>query len=87
MYLTQKQIQIMATIVKANPDGSYLDLDQLVENLPYRTTKESMHFSLRALIKKGLLEKKPQEVRRGRVRNIIAPTLLGLETMHLHTPA
>jgi len=81
MYLTEKQIQIMATVVRANPDGSYLDVDQLVENLPYRTTKQSIHFSLRALIKKGLLIKHPKELRRDRIRIIIAPTLLGMSTM------
>ena len=37
--------------------GHLLDLDELLEILPYRTTKQSIQFSLRALIKKGLVEK------------------------------
>lgn len=83
MYLTTKQMQIMATVVRANPDGSYLDMDQIVEKVPYETTKQSMQFSIRALIKKGLLEKKTNEVRRSRSHIIISPTLLGMESMKL----
>lgn len=81
MNLTSKQQQIMRTVVRANPDGSFLDLDQLIENLTYKTTKASMHFSIRALEEKGLVEKQPTEIRRGRSRAIIAPTINGLERM------
>lgn len=83
MYLTEKQIQIMSTVIRANTDGSFLDMDQLVEKVPYNTTKESMQFSLRALIKKEMLDLKPREVRRGRLRKVIAPTVTGMESMKL----
>jgi hypothetical protein len=53
MNMTSKQRQITDTVIKGNPDGSWLDIDQLVENVPYETSKDSMHFSLRALIKSG----------------------------------
>jgi predicted transcriptional regulator len=80
MNMTSKQRQITDTVIKGNPDGSWLDIDQLVENVPYETSKDSMHFSLRALIKKGLIEKKDLELRRGQERRIIAPTSLAYET-------
>lgn len=77
MNLTQKQKAILALIVKGNPDGP-IDLDQLIERLPYTPSKDSMHFSVRALVNKGLIEKGGLELRRGRSRRLITVTPLGL---------
>lgn len=68
MELRDKQIQIICAIKKGNDDGSVLDMDQLLEAIPYETTKESIQFSIRALIKKGVVEKAGRESRRGRSR-------------------
>ncbi len=81
--LTQKQRQILTTIVQGSraPDGTldqWLDMDQLLEQLPYRTSRESMQFSLRALEKKGLLEPQRYEVRRGQRRRLAVPTSDGM---------
>ncbi|HDR2361578.1 TPA: hypothetical protein QCH63_004480, partial [Enterobacter kobei] len=57
MILTDKQKDILRTIYLGHDRGHLLDLDELLEVLPYKTTKQSMQFSLRALIKKGLVEK------------------------------
>ncbi|HHT4259136.1 TPA: hypothetical protein ACTYZB_004803 [Klebsiella variicola] len=57
MNLTSKQKDIIKTLSLGYERGHLLDLDELLEILPYRTTKQSMQFSLRALIKKGLVEK------------------------------
>jgi predicted transcriptional regulator len=76
MNLTDKQIALIDTIMKGNPDGTWLDLDQVLERLPYTTTKDSLQFSLRILIGKGLIEKKARESRRGQQRRILAPTTL-----------
>lgn len=81
MSLTPKQRQIMTVLIKANPDGSFLDVDQLLENLPYKTSKASIHFSIRALEKKGLMCKMKKETRRSRVRAIVAPTTDGFNAM------
>jgi hypothetical protein len=53
MILTDKQKDILRTIYLGHDRGHLLDLDELLEVLPYKTTKQSMQFSLRALIKKG----------------------------------
>ena len=42
MNLTRKQVMIVDTILKGNPDGTWLDIDQLIENLPYETSKDSI---------------------------------------------
>ena len=54
MNLTSKQKDVIKTLNLGYERGHLLDLDELLEILPYRTTKQSIQFSLRALIKKGL---------------------------------
>ncbi|EIP1841375.1 hypothetical protein LR934_004766, partial [Salmonella enterica] len=56
MTLTDKQKDIIKTINLGHERGHLLDLDELLEVLPYKTTKQSMQFSIRALVKKGLVE-------------------------------
>ncbi|EGD9662755.1 TPA: hypothetical protein HHA78_004048 [Escherichia coli] len=57
MTLTDKQKDIIKTLNLGYERGHLLDLDELLEVLPYKTTKQSVQFSIRALIKKGLVEK------------------------------
>lgn len=77
MNLTAKQKSILALVLHGNPDGSLIDLDQLIDRVPYAPTKEAMQFSVRALANKGLIEKAGLEVRRGRGRRLFAITDLG----------
>lgn len=76
-----KQTTILNIIVKGNPDGTFMDLDQLLEALPYETTKSSIHFSLRALIKKGFVEKGELRFRDTQHRRVIKPTYRGYQTV------
>lgn len=78
MTLTEKQIEQLRVICPGNSDGTDLDIDEILERLSYRTTKNSFQFSLRALINKGLVVKGARAVRRGRERQTITPTPLGL---------
>ncbi|WP_411512025.1 hypothetical protein QM042_02020 [Escherichia coli] len=57
MTLTDQQKGFFKTINLGHERGHLLDLDELLEVLPYKTTKQSMQFSIRALVKKGLVEK------------------------------
>ncbi|HBD2323420.1 TPA: hypothetical protein KII41_003499 [Escherichia coli] len=57
MTLTDKQKDIIKTLNLGYERGHLLDLDELLGVLPYKTTKQSIQFSIRALIKKGLVEK------------------------------
>lgn len=75
--LSKKQIATLRVLVKGNPDGTFCDLDEVLERLPYKTTKQSFQFSIRALEKRGLIEKKPVETRRGQARRILAATIAG----------
>ena len=57
MHLTTKQIELLTTIGRRNPDGAAVDLDQLIERLSYQPSKQSIQFSIRALIAHGLMQK------------------------------
>ncbi len=78
MHLTKKQIAVMRTIVNGyldeEGDHQWLDLDQLLNRLPYETSKQSMQFTLRTLTKKYGLVTRQLETRRGRRRRIVMPT-------------
>lgn len=78
MHLTTKQIELLRVIGAGNEDGSATDLDEILERVRYETTKQSLQFSIRALIGHGLIEKKGVEKRRGRQRQVIGATALGL---------
>ena len=70
--LTDKQQKILLTVAGYFPEGKYkypLDIDQIVDALPYRTTKASFHFSLRALIAHGLVERGGTRARIGGIDN------------------
>lgn len=77
MRLTDKQLEVLRVINEANPDGKPVDLDQLIERLSYKPSKAAIQFSIRALVGHELIEKAGQEIRRGRSRVLLVPTLLG----------
>jgi hypothetical protein len=58
---------LLSAIAKGHKED-LVDMDQLVETLSYRPSKESLHFSLRALIKQGFIEKAGLELRRTKKR-------------------
>lgn len=49
--LTPKQVEILLLVFKKNTDGTHLDLDQLLNELSYKPTKQALQFSIRSLIK------------------------------------
>lgn len=68
--LTDKQRSVLDVIKKGNSDGTNVDIDQILERIEYTTTKESLQFSLRFLIKRGLIMKVGLQLRRGKNRVI-----------------
>lgn len=86
MRLTDKQIELIRVIGRKNTDGSYADIDQILERLNYKTSKQSLQFSLRALSEHGLIERIPKVKRRNQSRTLIALTALGEHFAAVHTP-
>lgn len=66
--LTNIQICILSAIMKGDGDGGFADIDQIIDRLPHKPSKASLQFSLRALCKRGFIEKKGLEKRRSRKR-------------------
>lgn len=79
MRITKKQAEILKTIRRRNPDGSMIDLDQLIERLSWKPSKQSFQHSLRALVNNELVEKKGFELRRNAKRRILNLTFKGYE--------
>lgn len=77
MHLTAKQIELLRVINAGNGPGEPCDLDEILERVRYETSKQSLQFSIRALVAHGLIEKLPMQKRRGRQRRPIAITDLG----------
>jgi len=80
-HLTRKQVTIMQILLKGNEDGSFCDLDQLLERVTYKTSKGSIQFSIRALIKHGMIEKKGLDQRRSARRVVLGGTEKGYKTL------
>ena len=79
--LTAKQMILMVVIWKRNPDGSPVDLDEILDRISYETSKESLQFSIRALANRGLIVKLANQKRRGRSRRLVELTPEGKDVM------
>ena len=67
--VTAYQLELLTTLrAIQSAAGALADMDQLLERLSWTPSKESLQFSIRALIAKGLIEKAGIETRRGRNR-------------------
>lgn len=82
--ITAKQYQLLSAIIEGtvNDEGerSYLDMDQLLVCLSYRTTKASIQFSLRVLERRRMIIR-DYEKRRDRRRAIFLPTKIALKVI------
>jgi len=83
--LTDKQYKIMVVICDGNgrdDEGGVIpvDMEELLDRLAYKTTKDSMQFSIRALVKNRLITK-DYENRRGARRVVYLPTKGGLQLL------
>ena len=77
MHLTVKQRELLTVVARGSGPDEPLDLDQILETIRYETTKQSLQFSIRALIVHGFIVRAGIESRRGRQRQVIAATRLG----------
>jgi DNA-binding MarR family transcriptional regulator len=87
MHLTTKQITLLTAIVNGNGPNDPLDLDQLLDKIDYETTKQSLQFSIRALINRNMIVKDGPQRRRGRMRQVISPTPQGRDIIGNHKPS
>lgn len=76
--VTPKQLAILKALVKRNPDGSYLDVKELIERTAPGTARGSMICSLRHLHMHGLIREDELVTRRGRRVRTYAATQKGM---------
>lgn len=77
--ITDNMRSILEVVVRANKDGSWVDMDQLIQRVNYHVTKEAIQFTLRNMVKKQLIAKGESTLRRGRKRLVLIPTELGYQ--------
>jgi len=77
--MTKNQQEVLSVIAKRNPDGSLVDIDQLIEGVDYEVTKQAIQHTIRSLVNQGLIIKEGKEVRRKRQRVTFSPTVEGAE--------
>lgn len=59
----------------------YQLLDGLEQTYGWKTTRDSMQFSLRALRRRGLLEEPEMKLRRGRIKSVHKLSTFGKQVM------
>ena len=66
--VTKYQLELLTAVKKHEDAGRRIDLDELLDCLSWTPSKQSLQFSIRALIAKRMIFKAGTEVRRGRKR-------------------
>ena len=77
--LTPRMRSILEVLIRANRDGSWVDMDQLLTRTNYQVSKQAIQFTVRNMVEKGVIAKGKPQLRRGRKRLILIPTALGYE--------
>lgn len=81
LVFTGHQYEVLRIVIAGNlvsdPTLQLTDLDEILERTTRKTTKQSMQFTVRALIQAGMIEKAGQVTRRGRFRVTFTATDLG----------
>lgn len=85
--ITKNQHELLNAVLAGSAaptpgDGGAIDFDRLLEALSWCPSKPAAHFSIRALQRRGFLEKLGQlQSRRGRLRVCFAVTEAGLAAL------
>lgn len=77
--VTLKQIAVLKALVKRNPDGSYLDVQELIKAAAPGTSRGAMICSLRHMHMHGLVREDELVTRRGRRVRTYAATQKGVD--------
>jgi hypothetical protein len=89
--LTANQVELLSFVRAPAPataaDHGHIDFDQMLDAMSWQPSKQAAHFSIRALQKRGLLEKLPGlQLRRGRHRVCFRVTEAGLKALNGSVP-
>jgi hypothetical protein len=79
--LSYKQIAILQTLHKGNPDGTPMDIPQLCGALPYKPSRQALRCSLGFLVERGLVKFGDLTSRNHTARRIVEITVTGRSIM------
>ena len=90
--LTAKQRQLLKVIVLGNLDAtgarvSDVDYQQMLNRIPYKTSRDSLMCSIAILEKQGWLVKAGKENRDGRMKQTLSPTPQCIRVMNPPKPS
>jgi hypothetical protein len=69
----------MDVIRNGNPDGSPCTVYDILENVSYTTTRDSMLHSIRKLVESGYVERKDKVTMDGKAKRVFGVTSKALE--------
>lgn len=75
--LTWKMVEALKVISNEENDHAPQTLDEVLSKLPYKVTKQAFQFTLRALIKRGLVRKLKRVKRDKKSRRMLQITPIG----------
>ena len=81
--LYPKQVEALRVIANEANGNAPQDLDTILSHMTYAVTKQSFQFTLRSLIKRGLVEKVGRKTIYGRSRRMLKVTELGRHKLAL----
>ena len=86
MKLSDKQRMVLETIMRGhqNEEGvvvDWLDINEVVEAVPYKVTKDALQFTVRTLLKKKLIYRTKRIMRRHRWVTLLVPTDLAYDIL------
>ncbi len=81
--LYPKQVEALRVIANEANGNAPQSLDAIISNMTYTVTKQSFQFTLRSLIKRGLVEKVGRQTSYGKSRRMIKITELGRHKLAL----
>lgn len=84
--LTTKQREILKLVIQGNIDKtgarvSNIDYHQMLNRLPYETSRDSLMCSIGILEKQGWLVKSGKELRDGRMKQTLEPTAVAIRVV------
>lgn len=87
--MTTKQRHLMKIVVLGNLDAtgarvSNVDYTQVLERLPYETSRDSLMCSVRILVEQGWMIRGGKELRDGRMKQTLVPSATAIRLL---TPA
>ena len=79
--ITKNQLELLHFVIDCEAGGAMADLDQIIDKMSWEPTKESIQFTIRAMVGKSFIEKSGLQSRRGRNRVCFKVSIKGKQVL------